>query len=73
MADRIYSLLIRTGIEAEFAVTGGMAKTRGVIHRLKKKVGLEPLETKYDTQLAGAIGAAIFGYALVMQGKGRKK
>jgi bzd-type benzoyl-CoA reductase Q subunit len=73
MADRIYSLLVRLGIEPEFAVTGGMAKNRGVIERLKAKVGLEPLKTQYDTQLAGAIGAATFAHALVLQGKGRKK
>ncbi len=72
MADRIYSLLARVGIEPEFAVTGGMAKNRGIIDRLKKKVGLEPLTTTYDTQLAGAIGAALFAHALVTQGKGRK-
>jgi len=73
MAERIYSLLARVGIEPAFAVTGGMAKNRGVIDRLKKKVGLEPLSTTYDTQLAGAIGAALFGQVLVNQGRGRKK
>ncbi len=72
MADRIYSLLKRVGIEPQFAVTGGMAKNRGVIDRLKKKIGLEPMKTKWDTQLAGAVGAALFGYALCQKGKGRK-
>lgn len=73
MADRIYSILKRVGIEPEFAVTGGMAKNRGVIDRLKKKVGLEPMETDWDTQLAGAAGAALFGFALCGKGKGRGK
>jgi benzoyl-CoA reductase subunit A len=72
MATRIYSLLERVGIEPQFAVTGGMAKNRGVIDRLKKKIGLEPMKTKWDTQLAGAVGAALFGYALCRKGKGRK-
>ncbi|HMK34608.1 MAG TPA: benzoyl-CoA reductase, bzd-type, subunit Q [Desulfomonilaceae bacterium] len=71
MADRIYSLLERVGVEPQFAVTGGMAKNRGVIDRLKKKMGLEPMKTKWDTQLAGAAGAALFGYALCRKGKGR--
>ena len=71
MADRIYSLLERVGIEPEFAVTGGMAKNRGVIDRLKKKMGMEPMKTKWDTQLAGAVGAALFGFALTKKGKGR--
>ncbi|MDQ1240332.1 MAG: benzoyl-CoA reductase subunit [Thermodesulfobacteriota bacterium] len=73
MAERIYSLLARIGIEPEFAITGGMAKNRGVVDRLKKKIGFEPMKTTYDTQLAGAIGAALFGYALVLKGKGRGK
>lgn len=69
MADRIYSLLERVGVEPEFAVTGGMAKNRGVIDRLKRKMGLEPMKTNWDTQLAGAAGAALFGHALCKKGK----
>ncbi len=73
MSERIYSLLVRVGIEPAFAVTGGMAKNRGVIDRLSKKLGLEPLKTNYDTQLAGAIGAALFGQALVERQKAQKE
>ncbi len=73
MADRIYSLLERVGVEPEFAITGGMAKNSGVIGRLTKKMGLEPLKTSWDTQLAGAAGAALFGFALCQKGKGRTK
>jgi activator of 2-hydroxyglutaryl-CoA dehydratase len=50
-----------------------MAKNRGVIDRLKKKVGLEPMKAKWDTQLAGAAGAALFGHALCKKGKGKGK
>lgn len=72
MADRIYSLIERVGIEPGFAITGGMAKNRGVIDRLMRKIGLEKMTTKWDTQLAGAVGAALFGHALCKKGKGRK-
>ncbi len=72
MADRIFSLIERVGVEPQFAITGGMAKNRGVTDRLKKKLGLEPMKTKWDTQLAGAVGAALFGLALCRKGKGRK-
>ena len=48
-----------------------MAKNRGVIDRLKQKLGLEPLKTEWDTQLAGAVGAALFGYALCQKGTGK--
>jgi len=31
------------------------------------------METEWDTQIAGAAGAALFGYALCQKGKGRKR
>jgi len=73
MADRIYSLVERLGVNPEFAVTGGMAKNRGVMDRLMSMIGLERMTTKWDTQIAGAVGAALFGYALCQKGKRRKK
>ena len=73
MAERIYSLVERVGVEAEFAVTGGMAKNRGVMDRLMPMIGLDRMQTQWDTQIAGAAGAALFGYALCQKGKGRKK
>jgi len=73
MAARIFYFVGRIGIIPEFAITGGMAKNRGVIERLMPMVGLEPVKAKWDTQIAGAVGAALFGYALCQKGKGRKK
>ena len=73
MAERIYSLVERIGVTPEFAITGGLAKNRGVIDRLMPMIGLTPAKTKWDTQIAGAVGAALFGHALCQQGKGRKK
>jgi len=73
MAERIYSLVERIGVQPEFAITGGMAKNRGVIDRLMPMIGLEPAKTEWDTQIAGAAGAALFGHALCQKGKGRKK
>jgi bzd-type benzoyl-CoA reductase Q subunit len=73
MAERIYSLVERIGVKPEFAITGGMAKNRGVIDRLMPMLGLEPAKTEWDTQIAGAAGAALFGYALCKKGKGKKK
>ena len=73
MANRIYSLVDRVGVKPEFAVTGGMAKNRGVMDRLMPMIGIERMKTEWDTQIAGAAGAALFGYALCRRGKGRKK
>ena len=69
MAIRIYSLLKRIGIKPGFAITGGMSKNRGIVDRLKKLVGLEPLRAKWDAQIAGAVGAALFAYTLVKRTK----
>ena len=73
MAERIYSLVERVGVQPEFAVTGGMAKNRGVMDRVMPMIGLERMKTEWDTQIAGAAGAALFGYALCQRGKERKK
>ena len=73
MAERIFSLVERVGVTPEFAVTGGMAKNRGVMDRLMPMIKLERMKTEWDTQIAGAAGAALFGYALSQRGKGRKK
>ena len=72
MAEHIYSLVERLGAKPEFAVTGGMAKNRGVMDRLMPRVGLERLTTDWDTQTAGALGAALFGFKLCQKGKAKK-
>lgn len=64
MAHRVVTLLERLGIEKEFVITGGIAKNRGVVERLEKELGLKGLHSDYDTQIAGALGAALFGKVL---------
>ncbi len=73
MAEIIYALVERLGIVPEFGVTGGMAKNRGVMDRLMSKIDLTRLKSDWDPQIAGAAGAALFGYALCRKGKGRRK
>ena len=64
MAHRVVSLLERIEIKQDFAITGGIAKNSGVVKRLEKEIGIKALTTNYDTQIAGAFGAALFGQAL---------
>ena len=64
MAHRVVSLLERIGMEPDFAITGGIAKNIGVVSRLEKELGMEALKPRYDTQIAGALGAALFAKAL---------
>ena len=71
MAHRIVTLLLRLGIEEKFAITGGIAKNIGVVKRIEDELKIKASESTIDPQLAGAIGAALFGKALVE--KERKK
>ena len=67
MAHRVVELLERIGVEKEFAITGGIAKNPGVVKRLARELNIEPLSTDIDTQIAGAVGAALFARALYLK------
>jgi bzd-type benzoyl-CoA reductase Q subunit len=81
MAHRIVELLNRVGIEREFAITGGIAKNIGIVRRIEEEIKLKSLELTwhnpdyrrknipFDTQIAGATGAALFAYDLLENGK----
>ena len=71
MAHRVVTLLERIEVKEDFAITGGIAKNGGVVKRLEKELKLESLKSKYDSQIAGALGAALFAQAL--ETKRRKK
>ena len=76
MPDRVVTLLERIGVETDFVVTGGIAKNVGVTERIEKELnlkGLKPRAEKFDSQIAGALGAALFGQTLVKKGKAGKK
>jgi len=76
MAHRVLSLLEKVNVEKEFAITGGIAKNRGVSLRITRELGIDACDAKwhntvyadrnvpFDTQIAGAVGAALFGKAL---------
>lgn len=65
MAERVVSLLERIGVEEGFFITGGIAKNPGVVKRIEKLLGIKAMDTKVDSQIAGALGAALFGYTLM--------
>lgn len=67
MAERVVSLIERIGVEDGFFITGGIAKNPGVVKRIEKLLGTKAVETKIDTQIAGALGAALFGYTLMQK------
>ena len=81
MAHRIVELLNRLGVEKEFSITGGIAKNEGVVKRLEKEIGINTMEKvwhnpdyrsrnyPFDTQIVGALGAALFAQALLDRGR----
>lgn len=79
MAHRILELLNRLGAKEKFVITGGIAKNEGVVKRLEKELGIRTAEKvwpkpeyssiPFDTQIAGGLGAALFGHAMVSMGK----
>ncbi|MCJ7665092.1 MAG: benzoyl-CoA reductase, bzd-type, subunit Q [Desulfobacterales bacterium] len=79
MAHRIMELLNRLGVHEKFVITGGIAKNEGVVKRLEKELGIKTAEKvwyksayesyPFDTQITGALGAALFADAMVSKGK----
>ena len=59
IAVRSFNLLKRVKIENDFTITGGISKNKGMVSKLREKVGLDPLLCE-DPQLIGALGAALF-------------
>jgi bzd-type benzoyl-CoA reductase Q subunit len=67
MAHRVVDLLERLGVEEDFAITGGIAKNIGVVSRIERELGIKALKPTLDTQIAGALGGALFASALVQK------
>jgi bzd-type benzoyl-CoA reductase Q subunit len=64
MAHRVVDLLERLGVEEDFAITGGIGKNVGVVSRIERELGVKALKPTLDTQIAGALGGALFARAL---------
>jgi predicted CoA-substrate-specific enzyme activase len=63
IASRISSMIGRVGIKEPVMITGGVAQNIGVLHALKKKLGMN-IEVSPYAQVNGAIGAAILAASL---------
>jgi benzoyl-CoA reductase subunit A len=79
MAHRIVQLLDRLGVQERLVITGGIAKNEGVVRRLERELKVSTAEKSwhrpdlaqipFDTQIAGALGAALFAHAMLERGK----
>ena len=58
VAERIYGLVSRVGIEPAIVASGGVAKNSGVIRALEEKIGMKLLVPD-EPQIMGAYGAAL--------------
>lgn len=65
MAHRVYMLLARIDVQKDFAITGGIGKNIGVVSRLEKEMHIRAVKPTFDTQIAGAVGAALLAKSLV--------
>ena len=70
MAERVASLIERIGVEPEFFVTGGISKNIGVVRRIEQILGVRAVPSRFDTQIAGALGAALLAYTLYLRQRG---
>ena len=67
MAERVVALIERVGVEGDFFITGGIAKNPGVVKRIEKLLGVKAVGSPWDSQIAGALGAALFADTLLQK------
>ena len=59
IADRVLSLAFKARLERAVTLTGGVAKNPGVVHAISSKLDHIGVNVPKESQLAGAIGAAL--------------
>jgi activator of 2-hydroxyglutaryl-CoA dehydratase len=59
-------------VEEDFAITGGIGKNTGVVTRIETELGVKALKPSLDTQIAGALGGALFARALEQKARKSK-
>ena len=59
IVNRTFNLVRRVGLEADFVMTGGIAKNIGMVRLLEAKAGMTA-RIPPEPQIVGALGAALF-------------
>ncbi len=72
VAAKIAALVARVGGQPAYLMTGGVAKNDGVVAVIAKRLGAE-VRTSEDSQLCGALGAALIALDDVRKGTGAEK
>ena len=60
VSKRCFTLLKRVGMRPQVTVTGGCAKSQGLIKALTRIIDMEVTTLPMDPQIIGALGAAVF-------------
>ena len=68
VSGRVLGLLDRVGVKEEIAMSGGVAKNRGVVGTIEDKLGL-PVFIPEEPQIVGALGAALIAIDRMKAGK----
>jgi len=61
VAKKVSGLAVRVGYLPQVAMSGGVAKNRGIVRAMEQELKC-PILVPEDCQMAGAIGAALFAY-----------
>jgi predicted CoA-substrate-specific enzyme activase len=59
VANRLFGLAQRVGMQSEVVMCGGVSKNIGIIRAMEAKLG-KPVLVPEDPQIVGALGAALF-------------
>jgi len=59
IAERMRGLIMQVGVKPQVAMSGGVAKNKGVVHFIEKAIGQKIYLTE-NPQVVGAIGAALY-------------
>lgn len=68
VASRVSGQARRVGVEAPVVMTGGVSRNAGVVRALEDELDTS-IAVSEDSQLAGAIGAAIYAYEYYLKNK----
>jgi activator of 2-hydroxyglutaryl-CoA dehydratase len=59
MAERVAALVRRVGLEKEVTMSGGVAKNVAVRAELERMLNVRLIKYNVDSQIVGALGAAL--------------
>jgi len=66
LTSRVLTLLSRTEVQKDFAISGGIAKNIGITKRVEERLGLQA-KIADEPQIIGAIGAAVFAKDTILK------